>query len=76
MAKIPVLANKEIERIQTFPHGILCKSLLVQSREPDADRPPVCLELLHLGQLHDGPAHVPQTLGCQVGAGNVLDKGR
>lgn len=33
------------------------------------------LEFLDLGELLDGLANVPQTLGRQVGARNVLDKG-
>jgi hypothetical protein len=43
--------------------------------EANLDSPPVGLELLHLGELHDGAADVPQTLGRQVGAGDVLDEG-
>ena len=33
------------------------------------------LKLLHLGQLHDGASDVPQPLGRQVRAGDVLDEG-
>lgn len=33
----------------------------------------VSLKLLNLGELHDGLAHVLQSLGSQVTAGNVLD---
>lgn len=40
----------------------------------DADRPPVSLELLNLGQLHNSLANVLETLGSQVGAGDVLDE--
>ena len=40
----------------------------------DADRPPVSLELLNLGQLHNSLADVLETLGGQVGAGDVLDE--
>lgn len=35
----------------------------------------VGLELLHLGELHDGLAYIPQSLSSQVTAGNVLDIG-
>lgn len=42
--------------------------------QSNADRPPVRLKLLDLGKLHDGAAYVPQTLGCQVGTGDVLDE--
>ena len=40
----------------------------------DADRPPVSLKLLNLGQLHNSLANVLETLGGQVGAGDVLDE--
>ena len=51
------------------------RSRRLQGAEPDADGPPVRLKLLHLGQLHDRAPDVPQPLGRQVRAGDVLDEG-
>lgn len=49
--------------------------LLVHVLNANANCPSVSLELLYLGQLHHGHAHIPQTFGRQVGAGDVLDEG-
>lgn len=41
----------------------------------DANSPLVSFEFLHAGQLHDGLAHISQTLGGQVRTSDVLDEG-
>lgn len=46
---------------------------LVHPLQPNPNCPSVRLQLLNLCQLHNRPAHIPQTLGRQIGAGNVLD---
>lgn len=50
-------------------------NLPVHVLDPDFHRPPVGLQLLHLGQLHDRPADVAETLRRQIRAGDVLDEG-
>lgn len=57
-----------------FPGYILPPDLLLPIHVLDANlhRSPVSFQLLDLGQLHDCSAHVAKTLGCQVGAGDVL----
>lgn len=49
--------------------------LLVHVLHADLDGASVGFELLDLGKLHDCLANVAQTLGCEVGAGDVLDVG-
>lgn len=43
--------------------------------DADLDGASVRLELLYLGELHDGRADIGQALGRQLGASDVLDKG-
>lgn len=54
------------------PFSPLSSLLSVQVVDSDLYRPPVSLELLDLGQLHDSAADIPQALGCQVRASDVL----
>lgn len=49
--------------------------LLVHVLHANFNGASVGLELLDLGELHDCLANVAQTLGCKVGAGDVLDVG-
>lgn len=48
--------------------------LLVHVLNANANCPSVSLELLYLGQLHHGHAHIPQTFGRQVCAGDVFNE--
>jgi hypothetical protein len=48
--------------------------LLIHVVYPDTYRPSVSLKLFDLGELHNSIAHVSQTLGCQIRAGDMLDK--
>lgn len=48
--------------------------LLVHVINANANCPSVSLELFYLGQLHHGHAHIPQTFGRQVCAGDVLNE--
>lgn len=59
-------------RTDTRPNTLLT----VQVRHADAHGPPVGLELLDLGELHDRLADVPQALGREIRAGDVLNEGR
>lgn len=51
----------------------LLSSLLVQELETNLYSTSVSLQLLYLGQLHNGGADVAQSFAGQVGAGDVLE---
>jgi len=50
-------------------------SLLVHVLDTNLNGPPVSLQLLHLGELHDSGSDVLEALGGEVGAGDVLQVG-
>jgi len=49
--------------------------ILIHPLQPDADRAPVRFEFLDLGQLHHGAADVAESLGREVGAGDMFGEG-
>ena len=49
--------------------------LLVHVVDSNLNGSPVSLQLLHLGELHNSGSNVAQTVGRQVGAGDVLLEG-
>lgn len=49
--------------------------VLIHVLQPNTNRPTVRLELLDLGELHDGTADVAQALGAEVRASYVLGEG-
>lgn len=72
---IPIHGRQGILSINTIYLRCGRTHLLVHLLNANANCPPVCLELLHLGQLHHSPANVSQSFSRQVGAGDMLDKG-
>jgi len=45
---------------------------LIHILQPDTNRPPMSLQLLHLRQLHHRTAHILQALLGEISAGDVL----